>query len=297
MNYMNTRHANMRITYESESNDSIHFIGLTRTHHLDENNLHKYLTTVYRKPTSTSLFMNFNSFVPLMYRLSVFKCLVSRAFQLCSTWALFHLEIDSVRSMLLRNAYPSWLLDRIIKNSLSNFLNPNVKFGPNKERLYIGMPFLGKHTDSLRKTIKEICKQFIPHKDVIIYFKPGLRVSNFFRVKDVTPLELRSSVVYEFVCAGCQSCYIGKTNRHLRHRIAEHEGVSHLTGRVMKSQSHSSIRDHSSLCSGCNCSTRNFKILTTGKSDLELLIKERLLINHRKPSLNGNSGSFELLLN
>ena len=31
-------------------------------------------------------------------------------------------------------------------------------------------------------------------------------------------------------------------------------------------------------------------------NDLELLIKERLLIDRKKPSLNGNIGSFELLL-
>jgi len=297
MNFMNSRHANMKFTYEAESNDSIHFIGLTITHNSCGTNTNRYLTSVYRKPTSTSLFMNFNSFVPLMYRLSVFKCLVSRALRLCSTWNLFHLEVNSVRSMLLRNAYPAWLLDRIIKNSVSYFMNPNVKFGPHKDRIYIGLPFLGKPTESLRQSIKEICKKFISHKDVIIYFKPGRRVSNFFRVKDTTPFELRSRVVYEFTCVGCHSNYIGQTSRHLGHRIAEHKGVSHLTGKIMKSQSHSSIRDHSLLCRGCNCESRNFKILTTASCDLELLIKERLLINHRKPALNGNSGSFELLLN
>ena len=198
--------------------------------------------------------------------------------------------------MLLRNAYPSWLLDRIIRNSVSNFVNPNVKFGPHKDRLYIGLPFLGKSTDGLRRSIKAICKQFIPNKDVIIYFKPGRRVANFFRLKDVTPLELRSCVVYEYTCAECHSSYIGQTSRHLRHRIAEHKGVSHLTDRVMKSQSHSSIRDHCLHCNGADCSLRNFKILATGSTDLELLVKERLFINQRKPALNGNSGSFELLL-
>ena len=198
--------------------------------------------------------------------------------------------------MLLRNAYPSWLLDRIIKDSVDSYINPNVKFGPHKERLYIGMPFLGKYTDGLRKSIKQICKQFISHKEVIIYFKPGRRVSNFFRVKDITPFEMRSSVVYEYTCAGCHSSYIGQTSRHLRHRIAEHRGVSHLTGNVMKSQAHSSIRDHCLLCKDADCSPRNFKILATGSTDLELLVKERLLINQRKPVLNGNSGAFELLL-
>src|SRR5687768_5351324 len=158
------------------------------------------------------------------------------------------------------------------------------------------MPFLGKSTDGLRRSIKEICKQFIPHKDVIIYFKPGRRVSNYFRIKDITPLELCSRVVYEFTCARCHSSYIGQTSRHLKHRIAEHAGVSHLTGKIMKSQSHSSIRDHCLHCNGADCSPRNFKILSTGKNDLELLVKERLLINQRKPAINGNIGSFELLL-
>src|ERR1700743_1950558 len=121
--------------------------------------------------------------------------------------------------MLLRNACPSWLLDRIVKNSVSSFLNPNVKFGPHKEGLYIGQPFFGKSTDSFPKSIKEIWKQFIPHKDIIIYFKPGRRVSNFYRVKDITPFELRSRVVYEFNCFGGQAKYVGQTTRHLSNRI------------------------------------------------------------------------------
>ena len=50
--------------------------------------------------------------------------------------------INCLRSMLLRNAYPSWLLDRIIKNSVSYFINPNVKLGPQKDRLYIGESIL-----------------------------------------------------------------------------------------------------------------------------------------------------------
>ena len=198
--------------------------------------------------------------------------------------------------MLLRNAYPSWILDRIIKSSVSNFMQPSVKFGPHKERVYIGLPFLGSVTDQVRRSIKQINRQFMPQKDLIIYFKPGLRVSNFFRGKDRTPFELRSHVVYQYTCAGCNSSYIGQTARHLRHRIAEHAGVSHLTGNTMKLKIHSSIRDCSSQCTGSGCSARDFKILARGGTELELLVKERLLINREKPRLNGNCGSFELLL-
>jgi hypothetical protein len=296
MNFMNSRHPHMRFTYESESNESINFIGLTIKHKPSVINLHGFETSVYRKPTSTSLFTNFNSFTPFAYRLSVFKCLLYRAFHLCSSWNLFHEEVDRIKSLLLRNSYPSWILDRIIKFSVSNFVQPNVKYGPHKERLFIGLPYLGNATDQVRRSIKQISKQFIPHKDVIVYFKPGLRISNFFRIKDTTPFDLRSQVVYEYKCASCNGSYIGQTSRHLRHRIAEHAGISHLTGNTMKSQSHSSIRDHCVNCSNSTCSSRDFKILAKGTNELELLVKERLLINRKKPLLNGNSGSFELLL-
>src|SRR3989442_571637 len=111
---------------------------------------------------------------------------------------------------------------------LCRFINPNIKFRPHKDRPYIGTPFVGKFTDGLRKSIKEICKQFIPHKDIVIYLKPGRRVSNFFSIKDTTPFELRSRVVYEYTCVGCHSNYIWQTSRHLRHRRAEHEGPGYL---------------------------------------------------------------------
>lgn len=295
LTFMNSRHSNMKFTHELENNDCISFIGLTISHN-ESNGVHSYLTSVYRKPTFTGLFTNYNSFTPLLYRLSVFKCLIYRAFQLCSNWNLIHDEISHIKSLLLRNAYPSWILDRIVKRSIDHFLNPNVQFGPKKERVYVGLPFLGKSTENLRRAIKQIAKQFMPQKDVIIYFKPGKRISNFFRLKDKTPFDLQSHIVYEYTCAICHYSYIGETMRHIRHRIAEHAGVSHLTHNAVKNQVHSSIRDHCSRCMGSSCSTRNFKILAKGSSELELLIKERLLIQRRKPALNSNVGSFDLLL-
>ena len=298
MNFMNSRHRNMKFTFETETNDSISFIGLSIKHNvLSMSNSHSYVTSVYTKPTSTSLFTNFNSFTPLSYRLSVFKCLVYRAYRLCSNWLVFHEEISRVRTLLLRNAYPSWILDQVIKRSVSKFVQPQpVMFGPPKERVYIALPFLGSITDQLRRSFKLINKQYLPHKDIIVYFKPGLRISNFFRVKDKTPFELRSHVIYQYTCAGCNSSYVGQTARHLRHRIAEHSGTSHLTGKVMKSQCHSKIREHCAQCPGSDCSARQFKVLARGNTELELLVKERLLIDRHRPTLNGNVGSFELLL-
>ena len=84
--------------------------------------------------------------------------------------------------------------------------------------------------------------------------------------------------------------------RHIGHRIAKHAGVSHLTGNEVKNKVHSSIRDHCSRSRSSNCSSQNFEILARGSNELELLIKERLVIQRRKPALNANIGSFDLLL-
>ena len=296
LSYMNSRHPNMKFTCEIESNDSINFIGLTISHSKFASNVFSYNTTVYRKPTFTSLFLNFNSFSPLKYRLSALKSLTYRALKLCSNLSFFITEMTKIRLMFLRNSFPAWILDRTIRQTLKKLANNCAKVGPRKEPFYIGLPFRGKSTESVRRSLKVFCKKFLPQKDLIIFFKPGLKVSNFFHVKDNTPLEMRSCVVYEFTCASCQASYIGQTTRHLRHRIAEHAGVSHLTGNTVRSTTHSSIREHCSHCPGASCTTAQFKVLTRGQTSLELLVKECLLIEQKKPLLNGNSGSFELLL-
>ena len=43
-----------------------------------------------------------------------------------------------------------------------------------------------------------------------------------FSVEDRTPVALKSMVVYQFSCAGCNSRYIGETSRHVSTRIKEH---------------------------------------------------------------------------
>ena len=239
--------------------------------------------------------MNFQSFAPLSYRVSVIQSNIYRILNLCSSWHFVHIEIQHLRTVLLRNLFPNWLIDKVVKALLNKFINPRPKFGPTKERVYIGLPFLGKQTDQIRKKIKLVFKTFIPHKEVFVYFKSGFRIKNFFKIKDVTPCVLRSRVIYMYTCANCQAGYIGQTSRHLCHRIAEHKGTSHLTGKVMKNKVHSNIRDHLNICPNSSINSENFRVLATGSTEHELVIKERLLISRLRPSLNGNIESVELL--
>ena len=126
-------------------------------------------------------------------------------------------------------------------------------------------------------------------------FKTQARLRDYFPFKDRVPQPLRSSVVYRFVCAGCNASYIGKTLRHLNVRAGEHIGISSLTGKPIKSKQ-SAVSDHLRVCDSHNACFDDFDVLASANNNFELELKESLLIHRDKPSLNLNIASRPLYL-
>lgn len=62
----------------------------------------------------------------------------------------------------------------------------------------------------------------------------------FTNTKDATPLPSKSNVIYQFSCPGCNTQYIGKTERPLYERTLEHAW----------SDKNSAIRKHIDTCNG-----------------------------------------------
>lgn len=50
----------------------------------------------------------------------------------------------------------------------------------------------------------------------------------FSRIKDNTPNLLKSNVIYELPCFGCEGAYIDKTSEWLKQRIRQHKSDSKL---------------------------------------------------------------------
>ena len=63
VNYMNTKHANIKFTSEFEENDSFFFLDVKTTR---RNN--QLVTSVFRKATFSDVFTNFKSFLPVGYK-------------------------------------------------------------------------------------------------------------------------------------------------------------------------------------------------------------------------------------
>ena len=62
-NYLSKQHKNIKFMSEIEENGSLSFLDITITR---ENN--KFVTSVYRKPTFSGVFTNFESFIPDMHK-------------------------------------------------------------------------------------------------------------------------------------------------------------------------------------------------------------------------------------
>ena len=93
------------------------------------------------------------------------------------------------------------------------------------------------------------------------------KISNFFTFKDKIQSFLRSGIVYKFKCGSCNATYYGKTKRHFKVRMCEHLGISALTGKRVKGDDDSAIKEHLLFCNQTP-DFEDFSMLAANNNDL-----------------------------
>ena len=81
-----------------------------------------------------------------------------------------------------------------------------------------------------------------------VIFQTNNRIRKYFRFKDSVHETSRSNLICKFSCGSCTASYIGKTYRHFKVRVSEHQGVSSRTGKPVKGTLSTSVRDHMLVC-------------------------------------------------
>ena len=81
-----------------------------------------------------------------------------------------------------------------------------------------------------------------------VIFQTNNRLKNYFCFKDSVPETLWSNLIYKFSCGSCTASYIGKTYRHFKVRVSEHQSVSLRSGKPVKGTLSTSVRDHMLVC-------------------------------------------------
>ena len=79
--------------------------------------------------------------------------------------------------------------------------------------------------------------------------------------------------------------YYGKTKHHFKVRMCRHLGILALTGKRIKGNDDSPIKEHLLLWN-YSSGFEDFSVLTTKKNDFKMSLMESLLINRDHPPLN-----------
>ena len=213
LNFLNNRHPNIKFTLEKQNNHSIVFLDIF----ISGINKQNLTLQTYHKSTYTRLLLNFKSFTSFSYKISLIKCLIDRSFKICNNWNSFHNVIENNKSSLIKNAYPPFLIDKVIKKYL------DFKFSSNQNQLkdksdvhYFKLTYIGNLSHHIKNKLSKLCKEFCKQNFKIKLVFNSFRIKNYFVYKDPIANDLKSFLVYKFTCASCSSSYIGETCCHFK---------------------------------------------------------------------------------
>ena len=143
--------------------------------------------------------------------------MIDRSFKIRS-FNSFHNDIESINPNVIKNSYPPFLIDKVIKKYLS------YKFYSNENQVkdtsnvhYFKLPYIGNQSHHIKNKLSKLCKEFLKKMKFLLHSK--LKI--IFHIKPILD-DLKSFLVYKFTCASCSSSYIGETCHHFKTRIEEH---------------------------------------------------------------------------
>ena len=258
-----------KFTSEIEENGSLSILDIKIS---CENN--KFGTSVYRKPTFSGVFTNFESFIPDIYKRGLIETLLHRSFRLHSNYENFHLEIETMKSILKQNSFPHYLVNHFIKKFLNKlFVQGDLNFTVPKRELICILPYLGKTSLDLRTRLRRTIERNLPFCKLKIIFRSKCRLNTLFHFKDSLEKKIRSAIIYRYRCSNCNVTCYGKAFHHIYTRVAEHMGISDLTGKHLKNIKQSAMSDHLLQCN-CMINFDNFDVLPAESNKFKLLLRE-----------------------
>ena len=156
---MNSFHENIQFTYEREQANQISFLDVLITRKKDGS----IQTSVYRKPTHTDVYLNWNAHAPNIWKTATVRSLVRRAFTICSNNTSLNAELNHLTNVFTKyNEYPMKIIKNIIQNekNKSTTVEPNINPTTTPTIVTLSLPYAGQKGESIinkmRKTINNV---------------------------------------------------------------------------------------------------------------------------------------------
>ena len=295
LNKFHSFNQNIRFTFDTFSDKPPHFLDL---------NLDGNIFSIYRKHTFTGQYTHFDSFVPWKHRTAWLRSLLSRVYKICSPSNLKQ-ELNFIKRIASWNGFPKQVISALIKRyrqhrDTNNDTDETTDNNQTAPTLWFEMPYIGQKGEQLLRGLKNKLKRCLNIPNVRIVTRTATTKLNMFtNVKDKTPKEHKSNVVYEFTCQKCNKSYIGKTERTLLERAKEHayrDNDSAINKHLQSCYSSEELTKKSNK-ELVELDVNSTKIIDSSRNWNLLLYKEVLHIKRRECVLNnGLKASKELQL-
>ena len=205
---LNSCHPSINFTMELTSDKKLPFIGMGVL-----KKGCKLETSVYRKPTNTSLLLHRQSHVDKKYKRSLLKTRLYRAFHLSSTWKSFKSECDHLKVMFTNLKYPDSLIKSIICHVVTSVRseNPEVQSQSTNENTVhrVVLPFKDQNSaDAVKKQLSDLSNK-IDHTLQPV-FKSRKICEDLKMREPKPPIINQQCVVYNYKSVTCvmQSVYV-----------------------------------------------------------------------------------------
>ena len=266
--YLNAQNPHIQFTREVEEHNQLPFLDVC-VHLLDDGTVK---TTVYRKPTHTDQYLQWDSNHHLDHKRSVVRTLLNRVDTHVSESDDQAAEIKHVQKVLRANGYKDWALRVPNQKDKEKRQKQKQTAQPKEPPPVVGLPYIKGASEELQRIFTE--------HGVRTFHRPinTLR-SLLVNPKDKTKIEDKCGVVYNIPCASCDDFYIGETARKMKKRFDEHS----------KNDKESALLEHTKK-SGHSISFENVSILASEPKFNARKIREAMEIFKHRPTLNRDQG-------
>ena len=207
---INSINSNIQFTIEMEQNACLNFLDLK----INGDAMGNLSFGVYRKPTHTDRYLNYNSSHPLEHKNSVIRSLIHRADKLCDNDTKKD-EFKHIKNVLQINQYPLKQINKVSQATLNQRNNSQVP-PPNANLKYIPVPYVHGVSERLGRMFKKFDRKIV--------HKPTNTIKNqLCHLKDRRKNVDKAGVVYQLDCTQCTAKYIGETGRQAKDRMKEHQ--------------------------------------------------------------------------
>ena len=111
--------------------------------------------------------------------------MIDRSFKICNNWNCFHNDIESIKSNLVKNAYPPSLIEKVIKKYLDyNFSNNQNQLKETSDVHYFKLAYIGNLSHHIKNKLLKLCQEFCKENTNIHLGFTSFKIKNYFSDKD-----------------------------------------------------------------------------------------------------------------